>query len=48
MHLNLVTHGKADLYTLTTPTKSQHSLLAALAMEDLARDDTVAKSISPR
>lgn len=48
MHLNLVTHGKADLYTLTTPTKSQHSLLAALAMEDLARDDAVAKSISPR
>ena len=47
-HLNLVSNGKADFYTLTSPTEPQHSLLAALTMEDLARDDWVAKNITPR
>jgi hypothetical protein len=47
-HLNLINHGKAEFYTLTSPNKPQHSLLAALAMEDLARDDWVAQNITPR
>jgi hypothetical protein len=47
-HLNLVALGKRDVYTITQLTSAQDSLLAALAMEDLARDDHVAEMVTPR
>lgn len=47
-HLNLVTAGKNTAYTVTQLTPAQHSLLAALTMEDLARDEKVAVAIAPR
>ena len=47
-HLNLVTVGKQDAYTVTRLNVAQDSLLAALAMEDLARDDRVAATMTPR
>lgn len=47
-HLNRVASGKTEFYTITELTQSQQSLLAALAMEDLAQDDRVAANISPR
>ena len=47
-HLNCVASGKAEFYTITELSQPQQSLLAALAMEDLARDDRVAANITPR
>ncbi len=47
-HLNLVAVGKRDVYTITQLNAAQDSLLAALAMEDLARDDRVAAMITSR
>lgn len=47
-HLNRITSGKADFHALTQLTQEQHSLLAALSMEDLAKDDWLATNITPR
>lgn len=47
-HLNLLTVGKREAYTVTRLNDAQASLLAALAMEDLARDDLVATQSTPR
>jgi hypothetical protein len=47
-HLNRVNGGKARFHTVTVLDEAQQSLLAALGMEDLARDDWVATNITPR
>jgi hypothetical protein len=47
-HLNLVNMGKRSVHTVTKLSAAQDSLLAALAMEDLASDQQVAKAITPR
>lgn len=47
-HLNLISVGQRDAYTITQLSPEQQSLLAALKMEDLARDDKAAAMITPR
>lgn len=48
VHLNLLEVGKRDAYTVTRLNPAQESLLTALKMEDLARDNHVAATITPR
>ena len=48
INLNRVGSGKARLHTVTALDEVQQSLLAALAMEDLAQDDWVSTNIAPR
>lgn len=48
VHLNRMASGKAEFHTITQLNHQQQSLLAALAMEDLARDERVAEKITAR
>lgn len=47
-HLNLILAGKHPAYSITQLNPAQQSLLAALSMEYLARDDRIASTITPR
>jgi hypothetical protein len=47
-HLNLIRVGQREMYSITEPGLAQHSLLAALDMGDLARNDKLSGTITPR
>jgi len=47
-HLNLYADPRDAIYSVTEPTPDQRSILAALGRKDLADDDAVRRSITPR